>query len=166
MKTVKDIIDLIEANKASENSPSLRQHAKFVADAREAGSTTKIGLRDVPPDTPIHKRKHRYVSESCEAYVFEYDMGGRIGAVPFSEAMAMTGCVNFRNGNHGPELYIRGSLEDVEDHDPNTIFVIVGQHKCENGIMEKAVFTWHPGYPLPPLEDGITEDTGVKVDFD
>jgi len=166
VKTVKDIIELIDKNKSSENSPSLRQHATHVADARDAGSTTKIGLRDVPADTPIQRQKHRYVSDKCEAYVFRYDMGGRIGAVPFNEAMAITGCVNFRNGNHGPELYIRGTPEDVEDHDPNTIFVIVGDHKCENGVMEKAVFTWHPGCPLPPLEDGITEDTGVKVDFD
>lgn len=165
MKTVRDIIDLIDANKVSENSPSLRQHAKFVADAREFGSTTKIGLRDVPLGTPVQKRKHRYVSEKCEAYVFQHDMGGRVGAVPFSEAMAMAGCVNLRNGNHGPELYILGSPEDVEDQDPNMIFVIIGQHKCENGATERAVFTWHPGQPLPPLEDGITEDTAVKVDF-
>ena len=165
MKTVQDIRDLIEANQQCESSERLRDHARHLMEARETGSTTEMGLDQVLGSTPVTKMKHKHVRPGCDCYKFTYEMGGRIGAIPFSEALAMTGCVQVRDGKHGTELYIDGSPEDVEDHDPNEIFVIVGDHVCDDGTITKAVFTWHPGYPLPTIEDGITEDTAVKVDF-
>lgn len=163
MKTVGDILDLVAKNKQS-TSPSLRNHALSILDARETGSTTKIGLGDVPRDTPIREFESRHVRKGCDCYCFKYDMGGRIGFLPFSVAYAMGG-VGVRNGKHGLELFMSGSPDDVEDCKPNEIYIIVGTHKCEDGHDETAVFTWHPGEPQPSLEDGIWEDTAVKIDF-
>jgi hypothetical protein len=164
MKTVGDIIDLILSNQKSQDE--LGHHALHLMDAREAGSTTEIGLDEVPRETPIEEVEHHHVRRGCKCYKFAYDMGGRLGAIPFKDAFAKYGEVSVRTGKHGTELYIVGDSSDVDGRDENTIYVIVGKHtNRKTGEELDAVFTWHPGEPMPTLEDGITNETAVKVDI-
>lgn len=164
MKTVGDIQQLVARNQQS-SSGSLKGHALHVMEAREAGSTTRIGLDAVPPDIPIEQIEHPQVRKGCRCYRFNYDMGGRIGIIRFRDAYAKGFGVGVRQGKHGLELHISGSDQDAENYNPHEIYLIVGTHRCEDGTSEEALFTWHPGEPLPSLEDGIFEDTAVKIDF-
>lgn len=157
-KTVGDLHDLVAMN-LSAGVPHLKGHATYVMQAREFGSTTEIGLDQVPREIPLEPvLKHPSVSCMCICYKFQYPMGGVIGAIPFSEAIKH-GPVFVREGKHGTELYMVGDADTVANHNPDDIYAIIG---WESGI--EALFTWHPGEPLGTIDDGIWHDTGVKVD--
>lgn len=164
MKTVGDIRNLIALNQQCDDE--LGKHAATIEDARTTGSTTTLGLHEVPADTPVVRVYPQHLRKGCECYRFFYKMGGRLGAIPFRDAMDKYGKVNIRTGRHGPELYVTGEVGDVVNRDEDDIYVIVGKHTIRDTDEQvDAVFTWHPGEPMPTLEDGITEETAVKVDI-
>ncbi len=157
MKTVGDIVNLVMSNK---EIPELHNHAVGILEARKVGSTTKIGLEQVPRDVPVEEVYDRHVRQGCKCYKFTYDMGGILGAIQFKDAIAKYEKVYARNGRHGIELFVKDDSADLTGIQEDDIYVIVGNH---NGV--EAVFTWHPGKPLPSVDDGITAETAVKVDF-
>ncbi len=155
-KTVGDIMALIEELEASDNK-WLSQYSHDLRKPRETGSTTHIGLEDVPRDVQVREViRHKNVAEGCRCFVFDCKMGGLIGAIPFLRAYSERLPVMVRQGRHGQELWTPANVETGENQD--RIYVIIGMH-----LGSEAVFTWHPGQPLGRLEDGIGPWTAVKI---
>jgi hypothetical protein len=156
LKTVGDVKGIISANVRS-NSEKLSAHSKTLTGPRNHGSTTKISIMDVPDEIRLKKRHDSNLRDGCEMYSFLFDMGGRIGAAPLHEVLAMEIPAFVRQGVHGAELQIDSMHIEDDDRWTNEIFVIVGKW-----LEEDAIFTWHPGPILKCLSDGICGDTAVR----
>jgi hypothetical protein len=162
METVGDVIDLID-EMAAGNDEELAKHAKTLQGPRTRGSTTKHGLEAVPRSTPISPSV-KQLPDDIEIYDFNAaNLWGKLGAMPLSQALEFsneTGTpILVRDGAHGIELYLDRPPEVIAD-DPieDRIYVICGLHE-----ERPAVFTWHPGKPLDPVEKGLTAITAVKT---
>lgn len=143
---------------AASDSEDLRKHALTLLGLRKTGSTTEIGLQDIPGDTPIQPYHSATVKPGCRAFHFKAEMGARIGAVRMDEALDLNVELRVREGVHGPEVFCELPGEGLETHD---IVVILGP---SDGT--EVVYTWHPGFPLAPF-GGVfwTADTAVKIDY-
>jgi hypothetical protein len=156
--TVKDIKELILVN-AKSKDPQLRAHAETLFGPRTRGSTTSIALMDVPDWVPLEEvENHPDVNPGCFLFRFSHEVGGVLGALPFSHLYCRGAEIKVQQGAHGLELVTEKRDWQSESVKCNQIYVICGHHAGEF-----AVFTWHPGEPLGTLDKGICARTAVKL---
>ena len=161
MKTVQDILDLLEANLASDKE-ELRKHAATLVGPRTRGSTTEHGLEKLPEDRKLSHAYSPHIAGGCDGYKVDGpELKGKVGAIPFGDAQDL-GTIKVREGDHGLELFLTPSTlvrsDFADSFDADEIYFIIGDFEGET-----ALFTWHPGPPLGRLEDGINTVTRVKL---
>lgn len=154
--TVGEFVALIRHN--IENAPSaIASHNQGLLGPRKRGSTTKIGLEDLPADIPL---EWSCKSNGADVYIgYAEKLEGCLGADSLGQVLAKGLLVSIRKGAHGPELYVNQSPNDVNLPEVSLFSVIVGDSE---GV--HTVFTWHPGYILSPFDgQTLTKDTAVKL---
>lgn len=158
LSTIEDVVDLIKTNAESSN-PVLAKHALNLLGPRKRGSTTSCGLeRVINKNEPLQRiRKHPAAYRGQDYYQFQAppELDARVGAIPFHKAYPGE-LIEFREGQHGPELFINKPPGELPPAD--IVTVIVGDY-----MGEPAVFTWYPGPLLDSIQNGIHKNTAVKV---
>lgn len=165
-----EIKKIFEANLASGNA-KLSGHAKTLLGPRTHGSVTNIGLFEagVADDHEFElEAENGTVMAGCEAYTAILPIVSKDGAVPLSSLSADDlAKVVERDGVHGKELFLPDQNVLFGEHHwaklkserPNSIVtVIIGEFEGE-----KAIFTWHPGFPLVPGVNRSNPYTAVKL---
>lgn len=158
MKTIADLHNLIAANLNSTNE-QLSGHAGTLLGPRTRGSTTEYGLDELPLDREIFPvYECSAVSDGVDAYWCKAnELKPRLGAVELGHCIETRQAVHVREGSHGTELYLDVPPKDCNMPATDYITILVGD--CAG---ERAVFTWHPGQPLPPVSEGLKWNTAVK----
>lgn len=165
-----EIKKIFEANLASGNA-KLSGHAKTLLGPRTHGSMTDVGLfeADISDDHEFElEAENGTVMAGCEAFTAVLSIVSKAGAIPLSSVSAEDlPKVVERDGVHGKELFLpdQGILFG-ENHwaflksnqKSSVITVIIGEFEGE-----KAIFTWHPGFPLVPGVDRSNPYTAVKI---
>ena len=158
-KTIGSIRNLIKSMKKG----PLAGYAETLVGPRTRGSMSVLGLNKMMAKTPLTEfRPAAGVAQEGVRYFRARipGLGGRLGAIPYSEAVAKNLTIRERVGKHGAELFLNRApnLKNMKPVDYATF--IVGKEKGKD-----VLFTWHPGMPLGTMKDGINPFTAVKTHF-
>ena len=153
----------------------LANHAHSLLGPRRRGSTTDFGLLNLIQNPPLVLKKFEdeAVADGVRAYRLNLPnpFRGRLGSVHEDELFTelegkdrtdkIKAEVMERDGVHGPERFLDRPIQDVELPEVTFLTFLIGEHEVEcdkgedgkpiagTGRTIKAVFTWHPGNPIP-----------------
>lgn len=156
-KTIGSIRNLVRQMKKG----PLSEYASTLIGPRTRGSISSVGLNKMLAKTPLVEfSPPKGVAQEGVRYFRARipGLGGRLGAVPYNEAIAQKLTVSERAGKHGAELFINRAPNIKSMRPVDYATFIVGK---ENG--KDVLFTWHPGLPLGTMKNGINPFTAVKT---